>query len=181
MLIVAEMVAMMMERCVGCGAEVQLLDGSIHRYMTSAPACWQRYGEVLNTLYAHPEHQEALIMCVDTYAVQHPGTPNPQAIQSVAVHLLNLYSYLVRGHPIHIPQRILSERMFHAIAPPRMRAAYWLAPPSFAGTLTVFEMPLCGTGAALATGARAWAESVWEAWRGHHQQIAEWYAKHAVI
>lgn len=171
---------MMIERCVGCGAEVQVIEGPIHRYMTSAPACWQRYGELLNTLYAQPEDQEALIMCVDTYAVQHPGTPNPQAIQSVAVHLLNLYNYLVRGRPIKIPQMILSERMFHAIAPPTMRASYWLEPPLFEGTLTVFEMPLSGTGDAMATGARAWAESVWEAWRGHHNQIAEWYAKYAV-
>ena len=174
----------MIERCVGCGAEVRAIDGPTHRYMTAAPACWQRYGELLSVLYVQPtdqpKYQAALIMCVDTYAVQHPGTPNPQAIQSVGVHLLNLYGYLVRGRPVRIPQKTLSESAFHSIAPPSSRAAYWLEPPSFASTLTVFEMPISGTSDAMATAARAWAESAWAAWSAHHEQIAEWYAKYAV-
>jgi hypothetical protein len=33
----------------------------------------------------------------DAYAAQHPGTPSPQAIQSVAVHLLALYAVLEKG------------------------------------------------------------------------------------
>ncbi len=169
----------MIERCVGCGAQVQAFDGPIHRYMTSAPACWQRYGELLGLLYTQPTHQAALIMCVDTYAVQHPGTPNPQAIQSVVVHLLNLYGYLVRGRPIRIPQMTLSERVFHSIAPPSLRTPYWLEPPSFEATLTVFDMPISGTSDAIETSTRAWAESVWAAWSAHHDQIAEWYAKYA--
>ena len=170
----------MTERCVGCGAEVQAIDGPIHRYMTSAPACWQRYGELLNVLYGQPTQQAMLIMCVDTYAVQHPGTPNPQAIQSVGVHLLNLYDYLVRCRPISIPQKTISENAFHSIAPPSSRVSYWLEPPSFASTLNVFDMPISGPSDAIATSARAWAESVWAAWNAHHEQIAEWYAKYAV-
>jgi Family of unknown function (DUF5946) len=157
------------EQCIGCGAEVLAMDGPIHRYMTSAPGCWQRYGELLNVLYTQPMQQATLIMCVDTYAVQHPGTPNPQAIQSVAVHLLNLYDYLVRGRPVKIPQKTFSEKAFHSIEP-----------PLFTTTLTVLDMPLSGTGDALAAGAHAWAESVWAAWSTHHEQIAEWYTKYAI-
>ena len=170
---------MAIERCVGCGAEVPTIDGPIHRYMTSAPACWQRYGALLDVLYGHPTYQEALIMCVDTYAVQHPGTPNPQAIQSVAIHLLNLYTYLVRGRPITHPQATFSKRAFHAIAPPALRAAYWLVPPTFAGTRTVFDMPLTGTCEAITSAAHAWAESVWAAWSAHHGRIAAWYTQYA--
>ena len=170
----------MTEQCIGCGAEVEEINGPIHRYMTSAPACWQRYGELLNVLYGQATHQATLIMCVDTYAAQHPGTQNPQAIQSVGVHLLNMYGYLVCGRPITIPQKTLSERAFHSIAPPSSRASYWLEPPSFAATLTVFDMPISGPSDAMATGAHSWAESVWEAWSAHHDQIAEWYAKYAV-
>jgi hypothetical protein len=169
----------MTERCVGCDAEVPVVDGPIHRYMTSAPGCWQRYGELLSVLYAQPALQPALIMCVDTYAVQHPGTPNPQAIQSVALHLLNLYGYLERGRPVSSPQATLSERAFHSIAPHSLRANYWLEPPSFAATRTVFDMPISGTPDVMAAGARAWAESVWGAWSAHHEQVAEWYAKYA--
>jgi hypothetical protein len=54
------------ERCVGCNAEVEVIEGPIHRYMTSAPACWKRYGELLAVLYSQPANQKALIMCVDT-------------------------------------------------------------------------------------------------------------------
>jgi hypothetical protein len=169
----------MTERCIGCHAEVQMIDGPVHRYMTSAPQCWQRYGELLGVLYSQPAIPAATIMCADTYAVQHPGTPNPQAIQSVAIHLLNLYDYLVHGRPVQIPQKTFSERAFHSIAAPSSRTAFWLEPPSFAGTRTVFDMPLAETGDALARSARAWAESVWTAWTPHHSQVADWYAKYA--
>ncbi|MGB5047514.1 MAG: DUF5946 family protein [Caldilineaceae bacterium] len=169
----------MIERCVGCNAEVQVIDGPIHRYMTSAPGCWQRYGELLGVLYTRPTLQMAVVLCVDTYAVQHPGTPNPQAIQSVAVHLLNLYDYLVRGRPAGRPQELLSDRAFHSIAPPSSRASFWLEPPSFAASRTVFDMPLSGPDDAIETSARAWAESAWAAWSAHHNRIADWYVMYA--
>jgi hypothetical protein len=34
-------------------------------------------------------------LVVDTYAVQHPGVPSPQAIQSVAIHLIRLHAQFV--------------------------------------------------------------------------------------
>jgi hypothetical protein len=34
------------ERCIGCGAMVPRIDGPTHRYMTSAPGCWAKHGEV---------------------------------------------------------------------------------------------------------------------------------------
>ncbi len=170
----------MPERCVGCNAEVQVIDGPVHRYMTSAPQCWQRYGELLGVLYAQPALAEATIMCADAYAVQHPGTPNPQAIQSVGIHLLNLYDYLVRGRPVQIPQKTFSGRAFHSIALPSLRMAFWLEPPSFEGSRTVFDMPLSDTGGAIAKSSRAWAESAWAAWGPHHSQIADWYGRYAI-
>lgn len=168
------------ERCVGCNAEVEVIEGPIHRYMTSAPACWKRYGELLAVLYSQPANQKALIMCVDTYAAQHPGRPNPQAIQSVAIHLLNMYGYLVLGRTVKVPQATFTEKAFHSIAPPDLRAGYWLEPqPKFEASQTVFNIPIAGTEDAIAMGARAWAESVWSAWRAHHTKIAEWYGRFA--
>jgi hypothetical protein len=134
---------------------------------------------LLGTLYGQPTFQTALIVCADTYAVQHPGTPNPQATQSVIIHLLNIYGYLVDRRPVLVPQKTFSERAFHAIAPPSQRAPFWLDPPSFAATRTVFDLPLAGTAAAIELSAQAWATSVWMAWSAHHVQIAEWYATYA--
>ena len=60
----------MTARCVGCDAEVQVTGGPIHRYMTSAPGCWARYGELLGVLSIEPTHQAARQMCVDAYAAR---------------------------------------------------------------------------------------------------------------
>jgi hypothetical protein len=157
----------MTELCVGCGAEVEQFDGPIHRYMTSAPGCWERYGELLGVLAIEPSLRTARQMCVDAYAAQHPGTSNPQAIQSVAVHLLNFHDYLVRGRPVGVPRFVIHKGAFR-----------WLHPPSFVATRTVFDMPLSGSGDAIMIAARAWAESVWAAWSAQHAQIATWYAKY---
>jgi hypothetical protein len=157
----------MTELCVGCGAEVEKVDGPIHRYMTSAPGCWARYGELLGVLAVEPTLHVARQMCVDAYAAQHPGTPNPQAIQSVAIHLLNFHDYLVRGRPAGIPRFAGHKGVFQ-----------WLQPPSFALSRTVLDMPISGSHDAIAAASRAWAESVWAAWSAQHAQIAIWYAKY---
>ncbi len=47
-------------------------------------------------------------LLTDAYAAQHPGVPSPQAIRSVAVHLLTLYGVLVRGVP---PKNALQIRL----------------------------------------------------------------------
>lgn len=159
---------MMSERCIGCGAEVEKIDGAIHRYMTSAPGCWARYGDLLGVLSIAPGLQQARTMCVDAYAAQHPGTPNPQAIQSVAVHLLNLHDYLVAGRPVGIPRFIHHKGAFR-----------WLKPPSFAECRTVLDVPIAGSAEAITPAARAWAESVWAAWAAHHAQVAAWHAMFA--
>ena len=156
----------MTEACVGCGAVVEVMDGPIHRYMTSAPGCWARYGELLGVLAIQPTLMAARQLCVDAYAVQHPGTPNPQAIQSVALHLCNLHGYLVRGRSVSVPRMLGHKGAFH-----------WLQPPSFAMSRTVFDVPVTADGAAIGEAARDWAESVWAAWSPHHTQVAAWYAR----
>ncbi len=159
----------MIERCVGCGAEFEKIEGPTHRYMTSAPGCWERYGELLGVMAIDPALIPARIMAVDAYAAQHPGTPNPQAIQSVGVHLLNFYDYLVRGRPAQ-PPRFAGHK----------GAFVWLEPPSFEKSLTVRDMPIAGSREEINAAARAWAESVWNAWSARHAQIAAWYAKYSV-
>lgn len=160
----------MTETCIGCGAVVEKIDGPFHKYMTSAPGCWARYGELLGVLAIDPGAVATRALCVDAYAAQHPGSPGPQAIQSVAVHLLNMYGYLVRKRPVGIPQSLgLTEHK---------GAFHWLQPPSFGSSRTVFDVPFDAPAVEIAAAARAWSESVWAAWSRHHAQIVEWYSKY---
>ena len=154
----------MSERCIGCSARVERTDGPTHRYMTSAPGCWHRYGELLGVLAVDHALWTARVLCTDAYAAQHPGTPGPQAIQSVAIHLINSYDHLVAGHPIDIPRVVGPKGGFH-----------WLTPPSFDGARTVFDVPVAGTREELTQAALHWVTSVWEAWAPHHAQIAQWH------
>jgi len=159
----------MRERCVGCAAEFDAIEGPIHRYMASSPACWSNYGELLGALAVQPDMMQSRLYCVDAYAVQHPGTPNPQAIQSVAVHLLNMYGYLIRGLPV-TPPRLAGHK----------GAFRWLTPPVKPATRTVRDMPISGDAGAIAAASKAWVEAVWAAWAEHHTQIVAWHEVYAV-
>jgi hypothetical protein len=136
--------------------------------MTSSPACWARYGELLGALAIQPASHVTRIYCVDAFAVQHPGTPNPQAIQSVAVHLLNMYGYLLRGRPVTPPMLAGHKGAFT-----------WLEPPAASAVRTVKDMPIHADPDALALAAHAWAEAAWASWAQHHAQIVSWHERYA--
>lgn len=73
-----------MELCPGCLVEFDPVDGPTHRYLGASPACWRQYTNSLaSDLPLGP-------LSVDAYAAQHPGVSSPQAIQSVAIHLITL-------------------------------------------------------------------------------------------
>ena len=88
-------------------------DGPVHRYIGASPGCWALYsplvvGEqpdplllghsrVTATSTVVPSRRELGAFVVDAYAVQHHGDASPQAVQSVAVHLLTLHGILARG------------------------------------------------------------------------------------
>ena len=155
------------ERCVGCGAIVPRIEGPVHRYMTSSPGCWALNGEVAARHLADPAASSYRQLCVDAYAVQHPGVPGPQAIQSVGGHLVSLHAQVELGLPIARASAALERGI--------RRKGYfrWLTPPSFHGALTVLFMAANLDDPASA--ARAWAESAWRAWAPHHAQVRAWY------
>jgi hypothetical protein len=155
------------QRCEGCGAEFESHAGPTHRYMLSSPGCWARYGELLAVLSVDRALAAPLVMCVDAFAVQHPGTPNPQAIQSVAVHLINMYGYLVRDREVSPPRLSGHKGAFH-----------WLTPPTIPATRSVIHMPLAGSPAELTAAAKAWVSAAWTAWAPHHAQVAAWAAQY---
>lgn len=159
------------ERCVGCGATVPVVQGPVHRYMTAAPGCWVMFADRLAPMYHNPHFTTARQLSVDAYAVQHPGSPNSQAIQSVAAHLLSLYAYIELNQPVTGAPRLLARAT-------SVKALYvWLTPPSYVPRRTVADMPHTADPTVVTVAAWEWARAAWDAWRAHHAQVAEWYTE----
>ena len=161
-----------LERCVGCGAMVPVASGATHKYMESAPGCWALFGEVLALEYSDYRYAKVHRLSVDAYAVQHPGQPSPQTIQSVALHLISLC--LILEHQVE---------MEHATKAIQLAAQHkssysWLVPPDSLGSKTVLDV---WKGKEDADGheavVRAWAQSAWEAWTPHYETVRGWIPK----
>lgn len=154
--------------CFSCGALVPNMDGPTHRYMLSSPGCWAFYGTLLARDYGEYNYPAVHRLSVDAYAVQHPGQPNKQTIQSVATHLIRLYYSLERG--------LSSAQVTKAIG----RAAQfsdgfvWLDPPASMGRITVVDAANADGLEEYQRVSREWAQSAWEAWSAHHDQIRAW-------
>lgn len=146
------------------------MEGATHKYMLSSAGCWAVYGTLLARDYGEYGYPAVHRLSVDAYAVQHPGQPMKQAIQSVAVHLIGLYCSLERGFSTaQVTKAIGRAAQFSD-------GLVWLDPPASMGKITVVD-------AANADGlkeyqyvAKAWAQSAWEAWSAHHDQIRKWAA-----
>ena len=156
--------------CFSCGALVPDIQGPTHRYMLSSPGCWAVYGSLLARDHGEYGYPAVHRLSVDAYAVQHPGQPNRQAIQSVAVHLIGLYYSLERGLPsAQVTKAIGRATQFND-------QFVWLEPPASMGTVTVVDAADAGGLDEYQRLARAWAESAWEAWSAYHDQIRVWAA-----
>lgn len=164
------------EPCPDCRALLPPNDGPTHRYIGASPACWALYSALnVGEPPIAPGPYNGLL--VDAYAAQHPGVSSPQAIQSVAVHLLTLYGILVQGMA---PDQALWLRLrpLRDGKQPKHSRFVWLTPPSFAGSLTVADIagvPTPGERAALV---QPYVEEVWTRWAQEHQAtIAQWYER----
>jgi len=107
----------------------------------------------------------------DAYGVQHHGEDSPQAIQSVAIHLLTLHGAITgRADGNWVKRRALRARgVFHKLEPPPLGCA-----------LTIRHLfPSEGTDTVI-TGSE-YAYSVYDAWIGLHRTTVEnWYQRHVV-
>lgn len=158
---------MMMINCIGCGGSFADIEGPTHRYMESSPGCWAAYGEVLAREYSDQVYFQVHRLTVDAYAVQHPGRPSPQSIQSVAVHLIHLYLILETGFG--------KQRANDAIkAAADSRTYTWLTPPPSLGSITVADVHKAKNVEEHTQLVRAWAKSAWAAWSPHHAAIRAW-------
>ena len=136
--------------------------------MESSPGCWYVYGQVLTREYADPAYGELHRLTVDSYAVQHPGRPGPQAIQSVCLHLISLCLVLERGASAAYATRVMG------VASKTKERFFWLAPPASLGSVTVADVLPATTPSEHAEKVRAWAEAAWSAWAGHHATVRAW-------
>jgi hypothetical protein len=169
-----------LETCPGCQAVLPTIEsGSIHRYMTSSATCWA----IFNSLN-DPEHplapNEFNNLIVDAYAVQHPGTPSNQTINSLAVHSMVLYGILTRGFK---PDQALWLRQ----RPGRFKSTekhsrfHWLTPPSFDSSLNVSDVAAGNTPLERSRLVERWVKDVWSRWSDLHQdQIGIWFEKFVI-
>ena len=154
-------------QCLGCGALVPDIDGPTHEYMLSAPGCWATFNEVAVQQYEIASF-DLRRLAVDAYAVQHPGTTDRRAIQSVAVHLISLHFVLERG----LTPTEATDKMRHALT---VKSRFvWLQPPSSMGEITVVDLVNVTEPAEHEVMVNHWARSAWEAWCAHHAQIKHW-------
>ena len=157
-------------RCSGCGLDLPIEDGPVHRYMKSTAACWAKYGELLAREYENPEYMAVHRLTVDTYAAQHPGAPSPQSIQSVAVHLISMYAVL----ELSMDQRSATALIQVCADNGRFE---WLMPPDRPYHLNVLHPLKAKSAAEHAAAVREWAQCTWEAWAAHHRQVRTWAAQ----
>ena len=107
----------------------------------------------------------------DAYGVQHHGEDSPQAIQSVAIHLLTLHGAITRrADGSWVKRRALRTRgVFHKLEPPPLGCA-----------LTMRHLyPIEETDTVVTPS--DYAYSVYNAWIELHRTTVErWYERHVV-
>lgn len=112
------------EICPDCGVELSVNNGVGHPYIGASPSCWELYSYLLiGSPEVTPSHFTILLN--DAYCVQHHGiSTKPQAVQSVAIHLLTLYGVLTLHHDNSkwIRDQILRGNYRNGFA--------WLTPPA---------------------------------------------------
>jgi hypothetical protein len=178
--------------CPGCGALFPRFEGPIHQYIGASAACWalltwfvmtegpdttglvtqSRIPDNLVPVPAHGDARPLDALFGDAYGVQHHGEDSPQAIQSVAVHLLNLHGIITGkttrpGWPIG--RALRTRGVFHKLDPPALGSA-----------LTIRHL-FPGGGVVTPVTRSQYVVSVYEAWMALHRSTVEhWYERYVV-
>lgn len=150
--------------CIGCGGLVPDIEGPSHRYMLASPGCWAAYTEMLSGGMGRPSPQPHGALTVDAYAVQHPGVSNPQATQSVWVHLITLHLALECTWPVEQLVRI------RRLCADSSAGWPWLEPPVSMGPMTAIDV-VEAAGDESGETVRAWIDGAWAAWASHHPEV----------
>jgi hypothetical protein len=161
----------MKSTCPGCGLVLPpQREAPRHPYIGASAGCWALYGELLAREFQNPAYFSVHQLTVDTYAVQHPGSPERRSTQSVALHLMTLCLIVEDGvDPLEGPA--LHKRFI------RRPAFRWLEPPRPNGQLTAADALRSRNPGEHAKAVRAWGEEVWKSWAPHHQTVRGWIAE----
>ncbi len=153
--------------CPGCGSRLAALDGPTHAYMSSTPACWDAFNQVIAREFADPRLMDIHRLTVDAWAVQHPGDGSRRAIQSVGLHLARLWVQLDRGLSGAAANDAMLSFAARKTDLPEMpaRAAY---------RMTVADVVGARTTSAHRDAVTAWASAVWDDWADQHEFIRRW-------
>ena len=177
--------------CQGCGALFPPYDGPTHRYIGASAPCWALFNasvvlrdaeatelltgsQVPDTPIAIPEGTDTSLDALlgDAYGVQHHGDDSPQAIQSVAVHLLNVHG-VISGQTTRpgwaITRAVRTKGVFHKLSPPVPGSA-----------LTIRHL-FPGGGVAIPVTRTQYVLSVYQAWMTlHRSTVEQWYQRYVV-
>lgn len=157
--------------CPGCGASVPGPGAVTPPSVGASPACWAAYGDLVAREYGEWSNPPVHRLTAATYAAQHPGRPDPRAVQGLAVHLIGLHFAIDRGMDLsRVPREI-----GRAVADPwRLR---WLEPPADPDWQTILDVRGARDLKEHTARVQRWARSVWEAWSAHHDEIRDWTAR----
>ncbi len=160
-----------MERCVGCGAVLPVTEGPVHPYMRSSPACFAAFNTLIAAEYSSGKLLEVNRLTVDTWAVQHPGSPEDRrAVQSVGLHLARLMLQLASPHPPREANAVMLDFARHK------KTLRPLKPPTVFRLTASDAAPFAGS-SSHASKVRDWAEATWLDWSNEHRYIRAWVAE----
>lgn len=161
-----------LRRCPGCGLRLPGNDGPTHRYIGASPECWAAFGEVSGKEYGDLRYARVHGLTVDAYCAQHPGEPSPQAVRSVAVHLIGLCLQMERD--LSPDELYAVHKRVSSLAKSGKKDIRWLEPPESLGGRTILYVLDANGPDEHAERVREWARSVWEAWSSHHEIVRRW-------
>ena len=161
-----------LQECPGCGVLLPAGYGPTHRYIGASPGCWSAFGEISEKEYGDFRYARVHGLTVDAYCAQHPGEPSPQAVRSVAVHLVGLSLQMERDLT---PEGLYAvHKRVSSLAKQGNNDVCWLEPPASLGKINVLYVLDAGGPEEHARRVREWARSVWEAWSPRHETVRRW-------
>jgi hypothetical protein len=171
------------EICSGCGAVLPLSQTGrpVHNYVDASASCWLVFSQLTGLGEPMLAQRVTNSLIVDAYLCQHHGNPSPQAIQSVAVHLLALYGVLQVGLE---PSQTLWIRQ-RATRPERKKITdrfYWLAPPDWINCPTLAQAIEQPTAEKRADEVEVYVLTVWQRWSDLHLSTLQlWYQENVSL
>ena len=139
-------------------------------------SCRAVFNAVLEREYSDPAFGEEHLFTVDAFCLQHSEECGPR---SNAFHLMRLCWLIECGGNPTIRQVRAGGSAFYDAREDSYRQFTFLVPPARRGDVTVESVLRVSTPEEHGALARAWGQSVWEAWSEHHawarEQVRQWF------